>query len=285
MARTSATRARRSRYTPEQRAERAEADARLLDAAAAAMADPDLITRRMRQAVTGMSARILSYSLRNQMLLMEQAEQRGVALHDVDTFKGWQARGRQVRKGERGLRIVRPVGLDDDTDQDTDPGRDDNPDAQIRVRFRFMAVFDVSQTDEVEGSTGTDDHGGACPTCDAEPGVPCRPGCTCAGCTGELDKLTATQEPAEVAWNRLQEQITQAGYRFDWPATVEALAGAQVRTDHNARTVHVGMFADAADPDSLATLAVALGEIITRAERDHAHRPPARRAIEPAPAA
>lgn len=275
---------RKRRYSEQQRAARAEADAQLFDQSTADLADPELIERRIRTALSGMSPRILGYSLRNQMLLLAQAEERGMSLRDVDTFNGWRQRGQQVRRGEQGLRIVRPVGLDNDKDTESESDHDERDrstgheqDEAPRVRFRFMAVFDISQTDEV---VGDDDAETACADCGAEPGTPCLDGCQCAGCTGRLDHEAG--DPAQVAWNRLQEQIEQAGYAFAWPATPADLHGLKVRLDHDSKAVHVAMLATAGDPETITALAVGLGEILTRAEqaRQHAAALPA---IEAAP--
>jgi hypothetical protein len=271
------------RYSEQQRAARAAADARLFDQSTADLADPELVEQRIRAALSGMSPRILGYSLRNQMLLLGQAEERGMSLRDVDTFNGWRQRGRQVRRGEQGLRLVRPVGLDhqedtdaapdhDEPDRSTDTERDEPP----RVRFRFMAVFDISQTDEV---VTDEDAEAPCAACGAAPGTPCLDGCGCAGCTGQLDP--DEQEPADVAWNRLQEQIVQAGYAFFWPARPGDLQGLKVRLDHDTQAVHVAMLATAGDPEAITALAVALGEILTRAEQ--ARRRTAVAALESAP--
>lgn len=284
MPRHTNSRGRRSRgYSEQQRAARAAADARLFDQSTTDLADPELIERRMRAALSQMSPRILGYSLRNQMLLLAQAEQRGMSLRDVDTFKGWRQRGRQVRRGEQGLRIVRPVGLDDHEDTEAEPDHDERDratgqgqDETPRVRFRFMAVFDISQTDEV---VSDDDAETPCVACGAEPGTPCLHGCECVGCTGQLDP--DGQEPAEVAWNRLQEQIVQAGYTFSWPAKPADLDGLKVRLDHDTNAVHVAMLATAGDPEAITALAAALGEILTRAEQ--ARQPTAAAAIEATP--
>jgi hypothetical protein len=270
------------RYSEQQRAARAAADARLFDQSTADLADPELIEQRMLAALSGMSPRILGYSLRNQMLLLGQAEERGMSLRDVDTFNGWRQRGRQVRRGEQGFRLVRPVGLDQE-DTDTQPDHDE-PDRSSdtdheqapRVRFRFMAVFDISQTDEV---VTDDDAETPCAACGAAPGTPCLDGCGCPGCTGQLDP--DEHEPADVAWNRLQEQIVQAGYAFSWPARPADLDGLKVRLDHDTRAVHVAMLATAGDPEAITALAVALGQILTRAEQ--ARRRTAVAALEAAP--
>jgi hypothetical protein len=139
-----------------------------------------------------------------------------------------------------------------------------------------MAVFDISQTDEV---VTDEDAETPCAACGAAPGNPCLAGCGCAGCTGQLDP--DEQEPADVAWNRLQEQILQAGYTFSWPARPADLHGLKVRLDHDTQAVHVAMLATAGDPEAITALAVALGEILTRAEQ--ARRRTAVAALDAAP--
>lgn len=276
MPRTSRT---RRRYPPEQRAARAEQDRQLNAEARADLADPEVIRRRIADLLTGRGpARLLTYSLRNQLLILRQAEQRGITLTDIDTRVGWNRRGRLIAAGQQGLRIARPVGAEDDNsgeaadpdaDQpDTDPGTSGS-----RPRFRMSPRWDISQTVSMDQPPDADVHSeeeAACPGCDTGPGEPCRAGCTCPGCTGTPPAGENT--PADLLWNSLQEQITSAGYRFWWPAPAATLAGATVRTDHDARTVHVAMDADAADHDTVSALAVALGEIITRTGQDRDSR-------------
>jgi hypothetical protein len=280
MARTSTGRSTRpaSKYTDEQRAERARQDGELLDRAAG---DAQVIGDFVRQAVAGMSPRILGYSLRNQMLLMDQAADRGILLTDVDTFRGWLGRGRCVRRGEQGLRIIRPVGtIGEDAKGNDDPEAPDhhhhpeNEEARAeRVLFRMMVVFDRSQTDAVEGDQPETRD---CPACGAEAGEPCTPGCTCPGCTGDLTaENVEVDTPGELLWNNLYEQITRAGYRFDWPADITG----RVHLDHDARTVHVAMDATADDPDALADLAAAVAQILTRADTERAAKRTARAAL------
>jgi hypothetical protein len=269
----------RRRYSEQERAERAREDARLMDDAQAHLADPDLVARRAAQAL-GMSQRILGYSIANQMLLFDQAEQRGIPLRDVDTFRGWNQRGRQVRKGERGLRIVRPVGKEEEeSGSDSEPDRDHGDKQQPRIRFRFLSVFDISQTFVV----ATAEEGETACACGAEAGEPCRPGCACPGCTGQLDPVDESgQEPGDVAWNKLQEQITSAGYRFDYPARPADLDGQKLRVDHTTGTVHVSMAADAGDQGALTGLAVILADLLTRAAAERSTRRAAA-ALEAAP--
>ncbi len=74
------------------------------------------------------------YSLGNQML---------IALQNPDAtyvagFRGFLNLGRCVRKGERGIRIHAPI---------PPSKKEDDEDARTPMRFRSVAVFDVSQTD------------------------------------------------------------------------------------------------------------------------------------------
>ena len=76
------------------------------------------------------------YSMGNCMLI---AMQRPDATR-VAGFKAWQALRRQVRKGERGIRILAPLLV-------KDKEADDPETAERLVFFRSVSVFDVSQTD------------------------------------------------------------------------------------------------------------------------------------------
>jgi hypothetical protein len=281
---------RRRAYTKQEREARAREDARLMDEARAHLADADLVAQRTMDALAGMSPRILRYSLPNQMLLMDQADERGITLRDVDTVRGWNTRGRQVRKGERGLRIVRPVGNETtDADPDAqqtgdktgDQGGDGGGEQVTRTRFRFMSVFEVSQTFVV----AQPEDGEISCACAAADGEPCRPGCGCPGCTGELEPVDESgEEPGDVAWNNLQEQITKTGYRFDYPAKPAALDGEKLRVDHSTRTVHVSLAADASDQQALAGLAVILADLLTRAAAQRRAERENRPALGAAPA-
>jgi hypothetical protein len=55
----------------------------------------------------------------------------------------------------------------------------------------------------------------------------------------------------------------------------------KVRLDHDTKAVHVAMLATAGDPEAITALAVALGEILTRAEQ--ARRRTAVAALDAAP--
>ena len=58
----------------------------------------------------------------------------------VAGFRAWQALGRQVRKGERAIRILAPMSVKDRDEQG-------NETDEHRTFFRAVPVFDVSQTD------------------------------------------------------------------------------------------------------------------------------------------
>jgi antirestriction protein ArdC len=78
------------------------------------------------------------YSMGNCMLI---AMQRPDATQ-VAGFRAWQRLGRQVRKGEHGIRIMAPMVV---KQRDADGETDD--DSETRVLFRTVSVFDVAQTD------------------------------------------------------------------------------------------------------------------------------------------
>ncbi|MQA06856.1 MAG: DUF1738 domain-containing protein [Streptosporangiales bacterium] len=133
------------------------------------------------------------YSLRNQLLIMVQTAERGFEPSHVAGYKAWQAQGRQVRKGQRGLRILAPYLVWVDLDEDDEPSNvvkiEETPKgrrAQVR-RFRPTSVWDVSQTD------GVDDE--------ETPDAPA------------VDEPTAADDPEALAalCDELAEQIEAAG--------------------------------------------------------------------------
>jgi antirestriction protein ArdC len=62
----------------------------------------------------------------------------------VAGYKAWQSLGRQVRKGERGLRIFAPIVR---RSQATDADTGEETQLQTLASFRLVSVFDISQTD------------------------------------------------------------------------------------------------------------------------------------------
>ncbi|MEV6967562.1 hypothetical protein AB0M47_20905 [Hamadaea sp. NPDC051192] len=232
---TKGTGRRASRYTPEQIEQFKAADAALTARADDALADPAgrmvtaVITRTL---AGGLSARILGYSLRNQALLMTQAEDLGIELSDVDTGKGWRARGRAV-VDRRPMRIVRPKGRDarpEDQAADAEPVEQDGDGDQAGpVRFRMMTVYDVSQTegpddvDPAEVMPILESPDGPCPQCgDAE----------CDPHDFACNPLPLT--PAESLAQSLRVQLTRAGWTFTHEPDAQASA------DHDTRVIHMG---------------------------------------------
>lgn len=87
------------------------------------------------------------YSIRNQMLIFMQHPNP----RDVAGYVEWQDRGRQVRRGETGILIYAPVTRKapaDGSDRAPEPGE---PTTAKVCGVKVTSVFDISQTDPVEG--------------------------------------------------------------------------------------------------------------------------------------
>lgn len=99
----------------------------------------------------GFTARFHRYSLNNVLLLWAQAQHRGTALSAVTGYRSWQAAGRQVRKGERGYRVIAPIRrrlTEQEAAQLGPRGYDATGRPALAVRgFRAETVFDLAQTD------------------------------------------------------------------------------------------------------------------------------------------
>lgn len=86
-----------------------------------------------------------AYSFNNTMLILIQCPH---ATH-VAGFKAWQSKGRQVRKGERGIRIFgKPFRLVTEINEDTG----EKTRKAIKCPPPVVTVFDISQTDPIEGT-------------------------------------------------------------------------------------------------------------------------------------
>lgn len=79
------------------------------------------------------------YSVRNILLIRAQRPD----ATRVAGYRVWQARGRQVRKSERGIRILAPCPIKIE-ESDTKTGEDVE---KVIMRFKAVSVFDISQTD------------------------------------------------------------------------------------------------------------------------------------------
>lgn len=78
------------------------------------------------------------YSFNNQMLIWSQMPSASLCAG----YKAWQEKGRFVKKGEKGIRILAPMRITlqvEDEDGEAD---------EIKIlRFKSISVFDISQTD------------------------------------------------------------------------------------------------------------------------------------------
>ncbi len=106
-----------------------------------------------------------NYSLNNLLLILAQKPDATM----IAGFRQWQAKGRQVRKGEKSIKIFgyrekKPNRDDDNADEAVEDGK-----RAIRY-FPTLSVFDIAQTDPIEGAeplpeeptrrlVGKDDHG------------------------------------------------------------------------------------------------------------------------------
>ncbi|HEX6514906.1 MAG TPA: ArdC-like ssDNA-binding domain-containing protein [Nocardioidaceae bacterium] len=199
------------------------------------------------------------YSLRNQLLIMVQAAERGFEPSHVAGYRAWQAMGRQVRKGQRGLRILAPCLVWVDLAEgealpsnvvkveQTAKGRR----AQVR-RFRPTSVWDVSQTDGI-GDEDTPDA----PTV-AEP----------AAAADDPEALAALRD-------ELGEQVEAAGFTLRYGDPGLGRLGVTIYTD---RLVIVDNTHGAAE--QVGTLAHELAHITLGHEDHTAHDRKSRREIE-----
>jgi antirestriction protein ArdC len=121
-------------FTPEQRAEyRAQKRAESRDLIESAARE--LLTSDGWRRYAEVRAAFHRYSIGNCMLIaMQRPEATRVA-----GFRKWQELGRQVRRGERSIKILAPHSY-----ETTDP---DTGEETERVYFRAIAVFDIGQTD------------------------------------------------------------------------------------------------------------------------------------------
>jgi hypothetical protein len=89
-----------------------------------------------------------SYSLGNQLAALSQCQVRGIQPGPINTYGGWQALGRQVRRGERALWLCMPL-----TYKRRGDDRDDIDDESVDVYTRFTwrpRWFVLAQTDGAE---------------------------------------------------------------------------------------------------------------------------------------
>lgn len=199
------------------------------------------------------AAKFHHYSLNNQLLIAAQRPDASL----VAGYEAWKTHGRQVRKGEKGIRILAPI-----TSKRTDPTDTSNAAAaagaersndtaepqpkRVIAGFTSVAVFDVNQTD-----------GDPLPT---QP----RP------------QLLTGQAP-EGLWDDLAARIHDAGFTLQRATTAAEIGGANGVTDYLTKTVTVR--ADVSDAQAVKTLAHELGHVLMH-QPDGTGRPDCRGIIE-----
>jgi hypothetical protein len=242
---TTATKKKRKRRVPTE--ERKAADAKIRTEAAAVLAAPEGVARMIEKLMHAkLGPRVLSYSLRNQALVISQAEDRAIPLSDVRGRGEWRALGRWPRKGQPGLRITARNGNreDDagtpalDEPQPADPAAEDNGEGEESIGFHMVSVWDRSMTDGDELE-------------EPPPEVP---------------------DPARVLLDGLTEQVERHEYRVvtaehDVPASPS-------NVDHDAKTITV--MPEWSARDKILTIALALAQILTDASDRAAARKAAR---------
>jgi antirestriction protein ArdC len=93
------------------------------------------------QTMLAAAARFHSYSWRNCLLILSQMP----TATRVAGYRTWEAMGRQVRKGERGIAVIAPV-VYRNAEEERAEDVEDSPTSGIRG-WKIEHVFDVSQTD------------------------------------------------------------------------------------------------------------------------------------------
>ena len=102
-----------------------------------AVTDPGIISRAYQQFHT--------YSLGNQILAMCQCHERNIAPGPINTFPGWKALGRHVRKGQKAITLCMPITVKR-TAESVDPDTDEPCDVITRFVYK-PRWFVLSQTE------------------------------------------------------------------------------------------------------------------------------------------
>ncbi|WP_345702785.1 ArdC-like ssDNA-binding domain-containing protein [Pseudonocardia eucalypti] len=231
-------RGKRPTSTPEERVAKVEALTSQLTTAVLALTSSTAWAAMLRTA-----AKFHRYSVNNVLLLWLQAEERGMALSQVAGYRTWQSMQRQVRRGERALKVLAPVRrrlTDEEAAARVGKGQpaygDDGRPLMVVCGFRTENVWDISQTD-----------GEALPTAPTE-------------------MILRGAGPAGL-WDGLVHLVEAAGYRLE---RNPARNGAHGWTNCADRVVSVRPDVDEAE--AVRVLAHELGHI----RADHEHREIAR---------
>lgn len=206
----------KKQYTPEQRtafAEKRKAETEglqeQLTAAVVEFASSEgwaMLLKKMAQR----SRIVRHYSFRNSVLIFAQCPH----ATNVRGYEAWRMRGRQVRKGAHGIRILAPNTIIL-RDENGEPKKDEHGNEKRITIFKPISVFDISQTAKVDGA--------------AEPE-------TADGVTlPEIGAKVQGTAPAEFM-DRLTACLNSLGYSVEHGPTGEADGYADPKT----RTVRIG---------------------------------------------
>ncbi len=127
------------RVSDAERAERRRQDRERLQRAAEELLSSDGWARWVR-----VRAAFRSYSAGNCMLISLQCHERGIVPQHVAGFRAWLKLGRCVRRHEKALRILAPVGVKERDEHGEETG-------ERRVFFKTAFVFELSQTEPLPG--------------------------------------------------------------------------------------------------------------------------------------
>ena len=143
-----ATKTQTKRTTNEERRQARKARAAELQEGISEQVEALRETKRWQQFLI-FAASFHQYSLNNVLLILRQMPMAS----QVAGFRKWQSLGRQVRKGEKALQIFGyATKKTEATDTDEDgPTKEEGKETR-RVYFPILSVFDVSQTDPIEGA-------------------------------------------------------------------------------------------------------------------------------------
>ncbi len=135
---TITTTTKRPAKSPEQRKLEAEAlHAQLVD-------QVELLTDSDRwREFLDFSGSFYRYSLNNVLLILAQHP----TAAEVAGFRAWQGKGRQVRKGQRAIKIL---GYSTKTTTEEDPATGEET-TRVSARYLILSVFALDQTDPVDG--------------------------------------------------------------------------------------------------------------------------------------
>jgi hypothetical protein len=222
--------------TPEQIEAAKTRDAALATAADAALSEPDTVMDVANWLFT-VTGTVRRFSLRNQTLLFNQAQERAVMPTDVRSFHQWRDAGRVPRKGTAYYLTV-PKGeeaiegqADEQPAENRNIGTGDGEEKATRTRFRTRPFWDITDTDGIEDLDDVE----------------------------AVDQAAEPVDRAQAVWDRLAEQVADRDYTIQRDGDAHDV-------DHKTKTVTIASVVDGHTVDTrtaAAALGVQLAAIIT----------------------